>query len=95
MLPPGASGFDNLAQLLAFEATDAYPPHSNDQVAMYSSLTTAAPHITAGVGRYFKDATFGVPSGDAAGAEHPEAGVTIVRDKRYGVPHTTATRAPS
>ena len=55
---------------------------------MYSSLTTAAPNITAAqIGKFFKDATFGVKSGDVAGSESPEPGVTIVRDKQFGVPH--------
>ena len=88
VLPPGASGFDNLSQLLEFEANKTYPPHSNDQLALYSNLTTAAPNITtAEIPDYFKDATFGVPAGDVESTESPEAGVTIVRDKTYGVPH--------
>src|SRR5205085_11253542 len=36
---------------------------------------------------YFKDATFGVKAGDVASVEHPEPGLTIVRDKGYDVPH--------
>jgi len=88
VLPPGTNGFDDLAQALRFEATKAYPPHANDQLGMYSSLTTAAPNIQASqIGAYFKDATFGVPAGDLASTESPEPGVTIVRDSRYGVPH--------
>ena len=88
VLPPGASGFDNLRELLAFKAAGAYPPHTGDQLAMYSGLTTAAPNITSSqLGRYYKDATFGVPAGEVASTESPEPGVTIVRDRRYGVPH--------
>src|SRR5581483_7030143 len=61
---------------------------NNDQLAMYSSLTTAAPNITtAQIGNYFKDATFGVPSGEVQSTESPEPGVTIVRDSKFGVPH--------
>ncbi len=88
VLPPGASGFDNLAQLLAFEGNKTYPPHSNDQLSMYSNLTTAAPGITAAtIPQFYKDATFGVRAGDVESSESPEAGVTIVRDKGFGVPH--------
>src|SRR5437763_2472094 len=55
---------------------------------MYSNLTTAAPNITAGqIGNFYKDATFGVRSGQAGTSESPEPGVTIVRDRQFGVPH--------
>jgi len=88
VLPPGTNGLDNVLQLAAFEATGARPPHSNDQLAMYSSLTTAAPDIQASqITDYFKDATFGVPAGDVASTESPEPGVTIERDAQFGVPH--------
>jgi acyl-homoserine lactone acylase PvdQ len=88
VLPPGTNGFDDAAQLAAFEATKARPPHNDDQLGMYSSLTTAAGSITPGtLANYFKDATFGVPAGDAESTQSPEPGVTIVRDRQYGVPH--------
>jgi hypothetical protein len=88
VLPPGANGFDNAVQLAQYEANKTYPPHNNDQLQMYSSLTTAAPNIQASqIGQFFKDATFGVPPGDVESTESPEAGVTIVRDKAHGVPH--------
>src|ERR1700733_12282049 len=88
ILPPGTNGFDNLAQLAQFKATGTPPEHSSDQLQMYSRLTQAAGSITdATLPQYFKDATFGVPPGDAESTQTPEAGVTIVRDKQYGVPH--------
>jgi acyl-homoserine lactone acylase PvdQ len=88
VLPPGANGFDDVAQLAQFEATGARPRHSDDQLAMYSNLTTAAGSITpATLPEYYKDATFGVPAGDVESTQSPEPGVTIVRDKQYGVPH--------
>src|SRR5258708_35750130 len=89
ILPPGENGFDNAVQLAQYEANKAYPPHNNDQLQMYSDLTTAAPNIQASqLGHFYKDATFGVPAGDVAGSERPEPGVTIVRDAPFGVPHT-------
>ncbi|HET8976763.1 MAG TPA: penicillin acylase family protein [Solirubrobacteraceae bacterium] len=88
ILPPGENGFDNAIQLAQFEATGQRPAHSSDQLAMYSNLTTAAGSITsATLPNYFKDATFGVPAGDAESTQTPEPGVTIVRDKQFGVPH--------
>jgi acyl-homoserine lactone acylase PvdQ len=88
ILPPGTNGLDDLAQLAAFEATGARPPHNDDQLQMYSNLTTAAGSITAQtIPDYYKDATFGVKAGDIASQESPEPGVTIVRDKQFGVPH--------
>src|SRR5581483_1906513 len=88
VLPPGTSGFDNLAQLGAWELTKARPPHNNDQLAMYANLTTAAPNIQPSqIGQFYKDATFGVKPGDVGSTESPEPGVTIIRDAQFGVPH--------
>src|ERR1700744_847486 len=88
ILPPGTNGFDDVAQLAQFEATGARPEHNDDQLSMYSNLTTAAGSVTsATIPNYFKDATFGVPAGDAERTQSPEPGVTIVRDKQFGVPH--------
>ncbi len=88
VLPPGTNGLVDLAQLVAYETAHLRPPHNDDQLAMYSNLTAAAPNIsTAQIGDYFKDATFGVRSGDAGSTESPEPGATIVRDKQFGVPH--------
>jgi acyl-homoserine lactone acylase PvdQ len=88
VLPPGTNGFDDAAELGVIEATKQEPAHSSDQLQMYSNLTTAAGQITAQtLGQYYKDATFGVPPGDVGTTESPEPGVTIIRDKAYGVPH--------
>jgi acyl-homoserine lactone acylase PvdQ len=96
VLPPGTNGFDDLAQAVQFETAHVYPPHSNDQLQMYAGLTTAAPYIqTAQIPQFFKDATFGVPAAQVAGSETPEAGVTIVRDKAFGVPHIYGDTRPA
>src|SRR5437588_1080809 len=88
ILPPGENGFDNALQLAQYEANKSYPPHNNDQLQMYSNLTTAAPNIQASqLAQFYKDATFGVPPGRVAGSKSPEPGVTIVRDASFGVPH--------
>jgi acyl-homoserine lactone acylase PvdQ len=88
ILPPGTNGFDSVAQLGLFETTGQRPEHSSDQLGMYNALTTAAGSITdATIPDYYKDATFGVPAGDVESTQTPEAGVTIVRDSQFGVPH--------
>ncbi|MEA2198607.1 MAG: hypothetical protein QOJ25_2658 [Solirubrobacteraceae bacterium] len=88
VLPPGTNGLDNAVQLAAYEALGARPAHNDDQLAMYSSLATAAPGIQASqLTSFFKDATFGVRTGELAGTESPEPGVTIERDAQFGVPH--------
>ncbi len=57
ILPPGANGFVNGPQLLAFQAAGTRPPHNTDQLAPYSDLLFAAPGLSAGnIGNYFHDA---------------------------------------
>ena len=89
ILPPGQGSLDNPVAVAAYEADHNHrPAHWTDQLQMYSRLTTAAPNIRPGqIGQFFKDATFGVPPGQVASVEHPEPGVTIERDRSFGVPH--------
>jgi acyl-homoserine lactone acylase PvdQ len=88
VLPPGENGFDNSTDFGAFESKGQIPAHFADQLPLYRDLVYADPKLTnAQVDKYFKDATFGVKSNDVASIEHPETGLTIVRDKGYGVPH--------
>ncbi len=87
VLPAGEAGVDNAVEGALFEANATIPPHFDDQLPLYRDLVYADPTLTdAQVGNFFKDATFGVRSGDQASTEHPEAGLTITRD-RYDVPH--------
>jgi acyl-homoserine lactone acylase PvdQ len=87
VLPAGEQGVDNLGAFAQFEASGTVPPHYNDQLPMYENLVYAAPTLTdAQVPSYYKDATFGVQDSNVASVEHPEPGLTIVRDQ-YDVPH--------
>ncbi len=87
VLPPGANGLDTLGQALTFKLTGVRPPHSSDQIPLYSDLTTAAPNIQPSqLGDFFKSSIFGVPTGDVERTETPEPGVTIEWDN-YDVPH--------
>ncbi|MEA2391447.1 MAG: hypothetical protein QOK31_1556, partial [Solirubrobacteraceae bacterium] len=87
ILPPGQNGLANPLQLAAFLSTGARPPHNDDQLAPYRDLLYGYRGLRASqLGRYFKDATFGVRPGDVERTYSPRKDVTIVRD-RYGVPH--------
>jgi acyl-homoserine lactone acylase PvdQ len=87
ILPPGANGFVNGPQLLAFQAGGVRPPHNDDQLAPYNDLLFAAPGLAAAnIDRYYHDASFGVQPGDVERTYSPRGDVTIQRDS-LGVPH--------
>ena len=87
VLPAGEAGNENFVQLAEFQANKTIPPHFNDQLPLYQNLVYADPTLTPGeIPHYFKDATFGVKPQHVASVEHPEAGLTIVRDQ-WDVPH--------
>src|SRR3954462_6885465 len=88
ILPPGARGRYNAAELAAFLATKQTVPHCCDQLGMYRDLMYATPGLQASqIPDYFKDSSFGVPDGQAERPYAPRADVTIVRDRGFGVPH--------
>ena len=89
VLPPGENGLDNLQQVLKFRGFEhILPPHFADQQPLYENLVYGAPTLTeAQIPLYYKDATFGVPAGEVESTIEPRPGVTIVRDKAYGIPH--------
>jgi acyl-homoserine lactone acylase PvdQ len=88
VLPPGTKGVFNATDLALFLANGTYPAHANDQLGMYRDLIYAAPGLAAAdIGKYFKDASFGVPVGQEERTYSPRAGVVVVRDKGFGVPH--------
>lgn len=92
VLPPGTNGRANLVELAAFLASGRRPPHNDDQRAMYTRLLSATPGVTPDdLGALFKDQSFGVAPGDEARSYSPRAGLTIVRDRAFGVPHVYAT----
>jgi acyl-homoserine lactone acylase PvdQ len=95
ILTPGTNGHTTAAQAAQFQADGSRPPHNGDQLPMYRDLVYASPHLKAAdIGKYFKDASFGVKPGDVDRSYSPRADVTIVRDKSFGVPHIYgATRA--
>jgi acyl-homoserine lactone acylase PvdQ len=95
VLPPGTNGRATAADIVAFEATGTRPRHNDDQLDLYASLARRAPDLTtAQIPFYFKDATFGVRSGESERTYSPRDDVTLVRDSQFGVPHVYgSTRA--
>jgi acyl-homoserine lactone acylase PvdQ len=89
VLPPGENGLLNSQQLLKARGFEhILPPHFADQQPLYENLLYASPTLTeAQVPLYYKDATFGVPAGEVESTVDPRPGVTIVRDKAFGIPH--------
>ncbi|MGW1212319.1 penicillin acylase family protein [Streptomyces sp. NPDC002499] len=94
ILPPGENGNATLAQVLLNQAFGIQPAHAEDQLGPYANLATGYSSLTdAKINTFFNDASFGVASDQVASTENPagRTDVTIVRDKKVGVPHITGT----
>ncbi|KUN00906.1 penicillin acylase [Streptomyces yokosukanensis] len=94
ILPPGENGNATLAQILLNQAFGTQPSHAEDQLGPYANLATGHAGLTdSTINNFFNDASFGVPSDQVASTEKPSgrSDVTIVRDKKTGVPHITGT----
>lgn len=94
ILPPGENGNATLAQILLNRMFGTQPSHAEDQLGTYANLATGYSGLTdTKINTFFNDASFGVPSDQVASTEKPagRGDVTIVRDKKAGVPHITGT----
>ncbi|MBV7695319.1 penicillin acylase family protein [Streptomyces sp. TRM70350] len=94
ILPPGQNGNATLAQILLHQAFGAQPAHAGDQLGPYANLATGYSTLTdATISTFFNDASFGVPADQVASSVRPagRSDVTIVRDKKTGIPHITGT----
>jgi acyl-homoserine lactone acylase PvdQ len=88
VLPPGEKGVDNITEFGEYQANGTYPEHWIDQQPLYDNLIQGSPHLTnSGIRKYYKDATFGVRDGQVESTTTPRPGVTILRDKAFGIPH--------
>ncbi|MFJ9738706.1 penicillin acylase family protein [Streptomyces sp. NPDC101166] len=94
ILPPGQNGNATLAQILLNQAFGTQPAHAEDQLGPYANLAKGYPALTnSTINTFFNDASFGVPADQVASTVKPagRGDVTIVRDKKTGVPHITGT----
>ncbi|MCF3129939.1 penicillin acylase family protein [Streptomyces olivochromogenes] len=94
ILPPGENGNATLAQILLNQVFGTQPDHAEDQLGPYANLATGYSGLTdAKINTFFNDASFGVAADQVASTEKPagRGDVTIVRDKKAGVPHITGT----
>ncbi|WP_193776149.1 penicillin acylase family protein [Streptomyces sp. E2N166] len=94
ILPPGQNGNATLAQILLNQAFGTQPAHAEDQLGPYAGLATGYSGLTNDkINTFFNDASFGVPDGQVASTVRPagRGDVTIVRDRKTGVPHITGT----
>ncbi|GAA0608328.1 penicillin acylase family protein [Streptomyces crystallinus] len=92
ILPPGENGNATLVEILGNKAFGTHPAHSDDQLGKYDALVAGQSSLTDDkLNSFFNDASFGVPSGQAASTSSPRPDVTITRDKATGVPHIKGT----
>ncbi|MET8859936.1 penicillin acylase family protein [Streptomyces sp. NPDC004579] len=94
ILPPGENGNATLAQILLNQIFGTQPGHAEDQLGLYGNLPAGYSTLTdAKINDFFNDASFGVASGQVESTTKPggRTDVTIVRDKKTGVPHITGT----
>ncbi|MGW0762710.1 penicillin acylase family protein [Streptomyces sp. NPDC002814] len=94
ILPAGQNGNATLAQIILNQAFGTQPAHAEDQLGPYAKLATGYSGLTnSTINSFFNDASFGVPADQVASSVKPagRSDVTIVRDKKTGVPHITGT----
>jgi acyl-homoserine lactone acylase PvdQ len=94
ILPPGQNGNATLAQILLNHAFGSMPENASNQLGPYNNLAKGYTGLTnTTINTFFNDASFGVASDQVASTLKPagRTDVTIVRDKKTGVPHITGT----
>jgi acyl-homoserine lactone acylase PvdQ len=92
ILPPGQNGNATLAEILAHRVFGTRPANSANQLGQYDALASGHPSLTTDkIGQFFNDASYGVPADQVASTTKPRADVTIIRDKKLGIPHITGT----
>jgi acyl-homoserine lactone acylase PvdQ len=107
--PPGQNGFVTQTGIFQFLIDGTRPQHNADQLGLYADLVYDTPGVTeADVDEHFKDASFGVPSGQVADTYTPDCAVVsapsaasehcddvvIQRDSGHGIPHIYGADRP-
>ena len=88
VLAQGEGQTVNTPQLAAYEGSGKPPATFVDQQPLYVGVMPAAATLTATtLNNYYKDTDFGTMPGGIASTTTPEPGVTIYRDKTYGMAH--------
>jgi acyl-homoserine lactone acylase PvdQ len=81
----------SLLDLAAFEVGGTVPASFTNQQALYNAVIARQPRDDKDLSNYYKNSDFSVPTGaDVGSVEHPATGVTVIRDKRFQVPHIYA-----
>ena len=92
VLPPGQNGNATLVELAAHMLFGTRPRHSDDQIGEYEQLVPGYRELTTDkIGDFFNDNSFGVPEDQVERRYQPREDVTVVRDKKAGIPHIYGT----
>lgn len=95
ILPPGQSGRGTLCQLIGFRLFGSRPKHNNDQLAKYTNLAYKYEGLTDNnIKENYLDHSFGVLFRDREHPYYPRSDVTIVRDRKNGIPHIYGETRP-
>ncbi|RCV54652.1 penicillin acylase family protein [Marinitenerispora sediminis] len=92
ILAPGQNGNATLVEILGHQLFGTRPQFSDTQLAAYDGLLHGYDDLTGtAIDDYFLDASFGVPADEIGSQVQPRFDVTIVRDRRHGIPHVYGT----
>lgn len=90
IMPAGQGANVTVAQTAQEQLQPDYlPPHLHDQAPLYDAATLLPPGQVSDsqLQQLTKEESFGVADDQIASVETPRPGVTIIRDKAWGVPH--------
>ena len=88
----GEGARTTLLDLAQFEVNGGVPPAFTNQAELYNAVITHQPKSDGDLRNFYKNSDFSVPTGANVGStESPIAGATVIRDRRFDVPHIYAT----
>jgi hypothetical protein len=96
VLAQGEGQTDAPTDFAAYELNHQVPPTFTDQQPLYAGIMPHAASLTAAdLPTYYKDGDFGSMPGGVGSVLEPRPGVTIVRDKRFGMAHIWGDSRPN